>query len=90
VLSGGSNLFDVGGVSSFGGLVNDFKFVSVGRGSRNGILLEGGKLCGRLTRSFVFDKVYFVLNFTDVLGRFLDPELSLNVSFLSSLSSWWK
>ena len=85
VLSGGSNLFDVGGISGFGGLVNDFKFVSVGRGSRNGILLESVKLCGRLTSSGVFDQVYTVFNITDVLGRLLDPELSLNVSFLSSL-----
>lgn len=85
VLSGGSDLFDVGGVSGLGGLVYDFELASVGRGSGYGVLLEGGKLGGRLTSSGVFDEVDTVLNFTDVLGRLLDPELSLNVSFLSSL-----
>lgn len=85
VLSGRSYLFDVGGVSGLGGLVNGFEFISVGGGGSNGLLLEGGKLFSRLTRSVVFDEVYTVFNFMDVLGRLPDPELSLNVSFLSNL-----
>ena len=75
VLSGGSDLFDVGGVSGLGGLVYDFELASVGTGGGYGVLLEGGKLGGRLTSSRVFDEVDTVLNFTDVLGRLLDPEL---------------